>query len=81
MESLKTWVFLFGVPCSKKVILILHSLKLTASLHLKMDGWNTFSFPFGAFRPIFRGENVRFRECITTVTPIYKAIYIYIYGL
>ena len=24
--------------------------------HLKMDGWNTFSFPFGAFRPIFRGE-------------------------
>ena len=25
----------------------LHSLKLTASLHLKMDGWKTFSFPFG----------------------------------
>ncbi len=21
-----------------------------------MDGWNTFSFAFGAFRPIFRGE-------------------------
>ena len=33
------------------------TLKLTfASLHLKMDGWNIFSFPFGAFRPIFRGE-------------------------
>ena len=28
---------------------------LDNSLHLKMDGWNTFSFPFG-FRPIFRGE-------------------------
>ena len=37
---------LYGLP----------SLKLTfASLHLEMDGWNTFSFPFGAFRPIFRG--------------------------
>ena len=24
----------------------LTSLKLTAILHLKMDGWNTFSFPF-----------------------------------
>ena len=23
---------------------------------LKMDGWNMYSFPFGAFRPIFRGE-------------------------
>ena len=32
-----------------------------------MDGWNTFSFPFGAFRSIFRGElavSFRcFREC------------------
>ena len=28
----------------------------------KWDGWNTVSFPFGAFRPIFRGENVSFRE-------------------
>ena len=36
-------------------------LKLTASLHLKMDGWNTFSFPFGA-RPIFSCENVSARE-------------------
>ena len=32
--------------------------------HLKMHGWNTFSFPFGAFRLIFRGElAVSFREC------------------
>ena len=31
----------------------IHSLKLTQPL--KIDGWNTFSFPFG-FRPIFRGE-------------------------
>ena len=38
------------------------TLKLTASSHLKMDGWNTFSFPFGA-RPIFRGKMaVSFRE-------------------
>ena len=34
---------------------LLPSLKLTASSPLKMDGWNNFSFPFGA-RPIFRGE-------------------------
>ena len=32
--------------------------------HLKMDAWNTFSFPFG-FRPIFRCElAVSFRGCI-----------------
>ena len=38
------------------------SLKLTFS-HLKMDGWNTFSFPFGSW-PIFRGElAVSFTEC------------------
>ena len=30
------------------------SLKLTFS-HLKMDGWFRWSFPYGAFRPIFRG--------------------------
>ena len=42
-------------------VLNLPSLKLTFS-HLKMDGWNTFSFPIGAFRPIFRCENVSFRE-------------------
>ena len=29
-----------------------------------MDGWKTFSFPFGVFRPIFRGKlAVSFREC------------------
>ena len=33
----------------------LPSLKLTASLHQKMDGWKTFSFPFGSL-PIFRCE-------------------------
>ncbi len=38
----------------------LPSLKLTASLHLKMDGWNT-SFLLGW--PIFRGY-VSFRECM-----------------
>ena len=38
------------------VILQVPSLKLTAMLQLKMDGWKTFSFPFGAKRPNFRGE-------------------------
>ena len=33
---------------------VLPSLKLTASLHLKIDGWNTI-LPFG-FGPIFRGK-------------------------
>ena len=32
----------------------LPSLKLTASLHLKIDGWKTIRFPFG-FRHIFTG--------------------------
>ena len=31
------------------------TLPETNSSHLKMDDWNTFSFPFGA-QPIFRGE-------------------------
>ena len=31
------------------------TLPETNSSHLKMNGWNTFSFPFGA-RPIFRGK-------------------------
>ena len=34
---------------------VLTSLKLTASLPLKMDGWNRYYFPIG-FWPIFRGE-------------------------
>ena len=40
-----------------------------------MDGWNTFSFPFGA-RPIFRGKlAVRFREGKSNpVFPIKTAI-------
>ena len=38
------------------------TLKLTASLPLKMDGWKTIALPFG-FRPIFRCElAVSFRE-------------------
>ena len=43
------------------VMLVIHiswlsyTLPETNSSHLKMDGWNTFSFPFGA-RPIVRGE-------------------------
>ncbi len=38
------------------------TLPETNSSHLKMDGWNTRTFPFGA-RPIFRGyKYVSFRE-------------------
>ena len=29
---------------------------LTAKAPEGLDGWKTFSFPFGAFRPIFRGK-------------------------
>ena len=55
-----SWTTVAGV---KSNLWIPGTLKLTASLHLKMDGWNTFSFPFGA-RPIFRGElAVCFMEC------------------
>ena len=39
----------------------LHSLKLTASLHLKIDGWKTMrSFWDPAY---FQGQTVSFREC------------------
>ena len=34
--------FFYLISCVKNP-----SLKLTASLHLNMDGWKTFSFPFG----------------------------------
>ena len=42
------------------------SLKLTASLPLKMDGWKTFPFPFWgpAYLPYFQGRTVSFREGI-----------------
>ena len=43
----------------------LPSLKLTASLHLKMDGWNTFSFPFEM--AYLQGRAVSVRECIFRV--------------
>lgn len=45
--------FLFGCfsKTAKKsqIIYFISTLPVTNSLHLKMDGWNTFSFPFGAF--------------------------------
>ena len=50
----------------RKVGKWLHSLKLTASSHLEIDGWNIFSFPFG-FRPIFRGEVLVSGRVITMV--------------
>ena len=41
--------------CPSRVL----SLKLTASLHLNMDGWNTLSFPFGKrIRMEFPSNNV-----------------------
>ena len=45
----------YWVGGSSKVLV--PSLKLTFS-HLKMDGWNTFSFPFGAFNGLFSGANL-----------------------
>ena len=42
---------------------LLHSLKLTASLHLEMNGWNTsYLFPFGM--AYFQVRTVSFREGI-----------------
>ena len=39
------------------------TLPETNSSHLKMDGWNTFSFPYGA-KGLFSGAlAVSFREC------------------
>ena len=40
-ESMSFRMHLVGAP-----VQAIHSLKLTFS-HLKKDGWNTFSFPFG----------------------------------
>ena len=43
---------------------MVHSLKLTASLHLKMDGWNEMNFLLGPGMPIFRCYvPVSFRDC------------------
>ena len=41
-----------------------------------MDGWKTFSFPFGAFRPFFRGEmlvsgSVSFVGCWTIFVKLF----------
>ncbi len=50
------WVFQLGNPNLPQKTHVVHqlkylseliSLKLTASSHLKMDGWKTFAFPFG----------------------------------
>ena len=44
--------------CPRKTIsrvLFVPSLKQTASLHLKTDGWNTICFLLGGKGPIFRG--------------------------
>ena len=47
------------------------SVKLTASLHLKMDAWNTFSFPFGALCLFSGAFAVSFREGTTTMVFMY----------
>jgi len=39
---------------ANRISITISSLKLTASLHLKMDGWK-MKFPFGDARPIFQG--------------------------
>ncbi len=35
-----------------------YTLPETNSSHLKMDGWNTFSFPFGALNGPFSGDTL-----------------------
>ena len=51
--------------------IMIPSLKLTFP-HLKMDGWNTFSFSFGA-RPIFRCKlAVSFTECTDQLFRFWK---------
>ena len=75
--------FLHNIPCKAEAafwlslqmeagihlgILIWHTLPETNELHLKMDGWNTFSFPFGA-RPIFGGKMaVSFRVSVSSIS-------------
>ena len=49
--EVKTPLFLVQHP------FLLPFLKLTASSPLKMDGWNTFSFPFGE-KGLFSGANL-----------------------
>ena len=55
-----------------------YTLPETNSSHLKMDGWNTFSFPFGEFSAYFQGRAfaVSFRECISfpLVTESYRLL-------
>ena len=34
------------------------TLPETNSSHLKMDGWNTIAFPFGAWEGLFSGANL-----------------------
>ena len=55
------FIYSFFCGCFSKtakksqIIYFISTLPVTNSLHLKTDGWNTFSFPFGALkRPIFR---------------------------
>ena len=60
-------------------------LKLNRSWHLKMDGWNTFSFPFGALGPglvsgplavSFMEENHRLLKCRETGSGIWDGRYL-----
>ena len=49
------------------------TLKLTASLHLKMDGWNTI---VSSWEGLFSGAN-----CYIVSGRVYISIYIYIYDI
>ena len=40
-----------------RLFIFLHPRSLTASLPLKIDGWKTFSFPFGKIN--FQGRAVK----------------------
>ena len=75
----KRWTLVMVVACKaqvpwakmqqqKRVEDLFASLKLTASLPLKMDGWNTIRLPFWGKKALFSGAfAVSFRECNPTM--------------
>ena len=56
-----------SLPSSCSDVCQVPSLKLTASLHLKIDGWNTRPSFLGIEEASFQGEVFSFRECISGV--------------
>ena len=42
-----------------------------------MDGWNTRTFPFGAFRPIFRGEVLVSGRVVVSTGKVHQLLQIF----